>query len=303
MPRTARIKEENAIYHIIARSISEVQLFKADEDKEMYLKITKEYQKVYFFKIYAYCVMDNHLHFLMDVNGADISKIMHCINFKYAQYFNKKYKRHGHLFQDRFKSKIIKDERYLINLSAYIHNNPVDIKQYEKCIQNYKYSSLAVYLGMRKDLFGILDNQFVLRLFSHDIKKARKRYLDLVLKSKTVIDVEAVEFNSEKTEYRSERKILVRNFNTEYIIDFITNKFNIDRLKIFAKNCREVTKVRALLVFFMRCLCNKSCKDICSILGNITQSRISKLCSIGVLLIDTDIDYKNALEELIGQYC
>ncbi|WDC83583.1 transposase [Caloramator sp. mosi_1] len=58
--------------------------------------------------------MDNHAHFIIDANGADISKIMHFINYKYAMWFNKRYSRHGHLFQDRFKSKIVKDERYLL---------------------------------------------------------------------------------------------------------------------------------------------------------------------------------------------
>ena len=57
--------------------------------------------------------MDNHAHLLIDANGADISKVMHGINFSYAMYFNKKYEREGHLFKDRFKSKIVDDDRYL----------------------------------------------------------------------------------------------------------------------------------------------------------------------------------------------
>lgn len=129
MPRIARIKSGTAIYHIMARSISEVKLFRSSDDKKKYMKLIKEYQKLYNFKIYAYCLMDNHLHLIIDANGADISKIMHCINFKYARYFNTVHKRHGHLFQDRFKSKIVLDNEYLIKLSAYIHNNPLDIKQ------------------------------------------------------------------------------------------------------------------------------------------------------------------------------
>lgn len=65
------------------------------------------YQENYGFKVYGFCLMDNHAHFIIDVNGADISNIMHSINFKYAQVYNRKHKRHGHLFQDRFKSKIV----------------------------------------------------------------------------------------------------------------------------------------------------------------------------------------------------
>ncbi|EYE87421.1 hypothetical protein Q428_13335, partial [Fervidicella metallireducens AeB] len=108
MPRLARQKKEDAIFHVMARSISEVDLFKDDEDKLNYLALVKKYQKTYEFRVYGYCLMDNHLHLIIDANGADISRIMHSINFSYAQYFNHRHKRHGHLFQDRFKSKMVK---------------------------------------------------------------------------------------------------------------------------------------------------------------------------------------------------
>ncbi|WP_123054375.1 transposase [Clostridium sp. JN-1] len=109
--------------------------------------------------------MDNHLHLIIDANGADISKIMHDINFSYAQYFNGMHKRHGHLFQDRFRSKIVKIERYLFALSAYIHNNPTDIGRYENSPEKYYFSSLPVYLGIRHDPFELVDDGFVLDLF------------------------------------------------------------------------------------------------------------------------------------------
>ena len=92
MARKARLKSDDAIYHIMCKSISEVDLFKDDEDKEKYLSLVKKYKDLYHVKIYGYCLMDNHSHLLVDANGADISKVMHGINFSYAMYFNKKYK-------------------------------------------------------------------------------------------------------------------------------------------------------------------------------------------------------------------
>ncbi|WP_243108607.1 transposase [Clostridium rectalis] len=94
--------------------------------------------------------MNNHAHFIIDSNGADISRIMHSLDFRYAINYNNKYHRHGHLFQDRFKSKIINNENYLIKASAYIHRNPVDIKKYANSPEKYNYSSLGVYLGIKK---------------------------------------------------------------------------------------------------------------------------------------------------------
>ena len=124
MARKARLKADDAIFHIMCKSISEVNLFRDDQDKEKYIYLLKKYKKLYNVKIYGYCLMDNHAHLLVDSNGADISKVMHGINFSYAMYFNKKYKREGHLFKDRFMSKIVDNDRYLKTVSLYIHNNP-----------------------------------------------------------------------------------------------------------------------------------------------------------------------------------
>ena len=143
MPRHARIKPKGAIHHVMVRSISEVDMFKEEADKYEYIKILKEYKELYRFNLYGYCFMDNHAHLMINANGADISKIMHGINFKFAQYFNRKHGRHGHLFQDRFKSKVVEDINYLYALSAYIHNNPTVIDGYEDCPEKYMFSSLG----------------------------------------------------------------------------------------------------------------------------------------------------------------
>src|SRR5665647_1786261 len=103
MPRTAREKSPDAMYHVMSRSISELDLFRNAEDKKKYIRIVKRYKEKYKIRIYAYCLMDNHSHLMIDANGADISKVMQGINLSYARYYNKKYCRHGHLFQDRFK--------------------------------------------------------------------------------------------------------------------------------------------------------------------------------------------------------
>lgn len=302
MPRIARIKSNTAVYHIMARSISEVNLFKDDEDKKNYLYIVKDYQIIYNFKVYAYCLMDNHLHIIIDSNGADISKIMHCINFKYASYFNRKYKRHGHLFQDRFKSKIVHNERYLFSLTAYIHNNPSDLPGYEKSIQNYNFSSLGVYLGSRKDFFKLLDYKFVLCLLGENSIQSRKKYINLVLKSQSLMEEVEAEFENEKSEYRSERKILIRDFKVDDLIEYISEITNINKSNLYMKYNKKVINARALLVLLLRNLCNSSCKEICSILGNITQSRVSKLCYIGKDLVISNEQYKNIICEFI-EYC
>jgi len=316
MPRMARVKTEEAIFHIMCKSISEVQLFRDGDDKKKYISLVKKYKQLYKFKIYGYCIMDNHSHLVIDANGSDISKVMHGINFSYAMYFNRKYEREGHLFKDRFKSKIVDNDKYLKTLSLYIHNNPTDIGEYKKCPDKYGFSSLSIFLGKRRDPFNLVDFGFVMSLFGSDIKSARKNYHDLIFgynteKSNEEYEFkeefieefkEEFEFEHEKTEYRSERTIIIRSFKPEDVVEFVASKMDISKTKISMKYSRNIVEAKALIVVLMRSLCNFRSRDICKVLGNITQARVSKLSSIGIEFIDTKEKHKNIIEEFIKCY-
>ena len=302
MPRKARVKTDQSIFHIMCKSISEVDLFRDAEDKKKYLSLVKKYKVLYNFKIYGYCIMDNHSHLLIDANGADISKIMHGINFSYAMYFNKRYKREGHLFKDRFKSKIVDNERYLKTVSLYIHNNPTDMGEYKSCPEKYAFSSLATFLGKRRDSFKLIDYGFVMSIFGKNLKSARKNYYNLVFRCNKEELKEEVEFEDEKTEYKSERKIIIRDFKPEDIVEFVTSRMNIPKIKIYMKYSRNLVEAKALIVVLMRSLCNFKSSDICNILGNITQARVSKLSTIGIEFIGTKEKHKNIIEDFIKCY-
>jgi putative transposase len=302
MARKARLKRADAIFHIMCKSISEVNLFKDDEDKKKYLSLVKKYKEIYNIKVYGYCLMDNHSHLLIDSNGADISKVMHCINFSYAMYFNKKYKREGHLFKDRFKSIMIENERYLKTVSLYVHNNPTDISGYKTCPEKYGFSSLGIFLGKRRDYFKLVDYGFIMDLFGNTLKSARKNYYNLIFRCNEEKLKEEIEFEDEKTEYKSERQILVRNFKSEDIIEFVASKMDISESQLYIKYSRKLMHARALTVVLMRSLCNFRSSDICTILGNITQARVSKLSTIGIELIRTKEEYQNIIGDFIKCY-
>ncbi|MFT5872396.1 MAG: putative transposase [Clostridium sp.] len=299
MPRNARVKADDAIFHVMCKSITEVSLFRDDEDKKKYLLLVKKYKELYNIKIYGYCLMDNHSHLIVDANGADISKVMHGINFSYAMYFNKKYERDGHLFKDRFKSKIVNNERYLKTLSLYIHNNPTDMSEYKTCPEKYAFSSLSTFLGKRHDTFKLVDYGFIMSLFGDNLKTARKDYYNLVFKSNEEKLNEDIEFENEKTDYKSERKIIIRNFKPEDILEFVTSKMNMPKAMISIKYNRNIVLAKALTVVLMRSLCNFKSSDICGILGNITPARVSKLCTIGIDLIGSNKKYENIIGDFI----
>jgi len=309
VPRTAREKSEDSIFHIMVRSISEVNLFRTDNDKKVYLNLIKKYQDLYHFKIYAYCLMDNHAHLVIDVNGADISSIMHCTDFCYARYFNKVYKRHGHLFQDRFKSKIVKSDRYLRVVIGYVHNNPVDLQGYNSNPEKYSFSSLPVFLNMQKDPSGLLDQNFINSFFRLNVKRSNDEmaisqddYLKFVNACNDPKMKDEVDFSGECSEYVSNNTPLIRNFNIALVITYVAEKTGIDSLMIYAKYNRTALKPRAIAAFLLRSLCNCRCGDICRILGNITQSRASSLTRIGLDLVRGSDFYRDIADEFIMTY-
>ena len=298
----ARLKAADAIFHIMCKSISEVDLFKDSEDKEKYLSLVKKYKKLYNVKIYGYCLMDNHAHLLIDANGADISKVMHGINFSYAMYFNKKHERNGHLFKDRFKNIIVDNDQYLKTVSLYIHNNPTDIGQFKDCPEKYAFSSLGIYIGKRRDHFNIVDYGFVLGFFGNDLVIARKNYYSLVFGCNDEKLKEEIEFIDEKTEYRSGRNVLFRNFAPEDIIEFITSKMNVSKLLLNVKYSRKLVHAKSLTIVLMRSLGNFKSSDISVVFGNITQARVSQLTSIGIELIGADEKYEGIIGDFIKCY-
>jgi len=285
----------------MVRSIKEVDLFEDDEDKIKYLAIIKKYIEKYKFKIYAYCLLDNHGHLMIDANGADISKIMHSINFSYAQYFNRVHRRHGHLFQERFKSKIVDQDNYLIALSAYIHNNPKDISAYGENVEEYPFSSLREYIRNTDD-YCILDKTFLGSTLNLNIKANMEKYLGLI-KGEEEISLAAdfldIEFERNENEYRSYRTILPRNHTPEAVIDFVARHTGLKREDIHIKCSRRYTKMRALGCFLMNCFCNIDQKRLCIILGNITQSRVSRLCSMGIEIAHRDKDFEGIIDKFI----
>ncbi|MFZ7119332.1 MAG: transposase, partial [Eubacteriaceae bacterium] len=112
MPRVARRRDPERTHHIICRSISEISLFRSETDKIKYLNLMGLYCKKLQCSIISYCLMDTHVHIQFDPQGCDISKFMHGLNLCYAMYYNKKYQRHGPVFQGRFKNMVIEDDVY-----------------------------------------------------------------------------------------------------------------------------------------------------------------------------------------------
>lgn len=145
MPRTSRQKSPTDIYHIILRGSNKQQIFYDDEDYRYFISILQKYKSISGFKLYAYCIMGNHIHLLIHICEEPIDTIIKRIGSAFVYWYNMKYERVGHLFQDRFKSEAVASEQYFLTVLRYILNNPVKAGFCE-VPEQYPYSSGREYL-------------------------------------------------------------------------------------------------------------------------------------------------------------
>lgn len=144
MPRTSRAVSRSGFYHIVARGIGRQIIFEDEKDDLYFLGLLKRYQNEEKFDVIAYCLMENHFHLLLKTDSAP-GRVMKKLATAYAFYFNSKYERTGHLFQDRFKSQPVENDAYLLSAVRYIHNNPA--KAGICPADRYPWSSWNAYAG------------------------------------------------------------------------------------------------------------------------------------------------------------
>ena len=159
MARRLRV-EICGYHHVYNRGVAKKRIFLKDEDREKFLEILADVSKEFKFNIHSFCLMDNHYHLLIENKKENLSDGMRQLGSLYASYFNKTYKRTGHLWQDRFKSWYVMDENYLFTLFKYIESNPVKANMSSK-IGEYKYSSS--YSILKDGVPSFLQNSFILR--------------------------------------------------------------------------------------------------------------------------------------------
>ncbi|MCM8801109.1 MAG: transposase [Candidatus Omnitrophica bacterium] len=150
-----RILLDNTTYHIMVRGNQKQNTFLEKEDFLKYIEVLRHYKRKYACKIYGYCLMPNHVHLILEVKkGQDLVKIMQGINQTYTIWFNKKYKKTGHLWQGRYKSMVIQKDKYLLTCIEYIELNPLRAN-ITNSVFNYPWSSWQVRFDYKKD--GLLD--------------------------------------------------------------------------------------------------------------------------------------------------
>jgi len=186
MPRKRRIWYPGAQYHIMCRGNHRAEIYREEEDRQVYLTLLEETRKKYPFGLISYCLMNNHVHLQIETFDTEPGMFMKMLNMKYAIYFNKKYNFVGHLFQGRYRSELIKSDSHLLQTSKYIHLNPVRANIVENPSM-YEWSSYRAYLNELslqskvKYCPVVLNTEVILRYFKNNSAELYKGYVEYEL--------------------------------------------------------------------------------------------------------------------------
>jgi len=221
MPRKERYQEPGQ-YHIINRGVERRAIYLEPEDYEFFLdlllKLTKEYEII----IHAFCLMANHYHLLLETKQTNLSKAIQSINNKYAKYFNKKYKRSGHLWQGRYKSYPLFDDAHFWIVAKYIERNPIKANMVND-IALYRFQSFFQW-KYKHTYFTLLDNSMIFDM-TYD------EYADYVSNE---MDIDAIVYKSPKLIIKEDGKFKVLS---ERLETFFEQDCGINRNENIKKAC------------------------------------------------------------------
>ena len=236
MPREARKKSESGIYHVMLRGINKQQIFEDEEDFEKYLQVLADCKEVSEYQLFAYCLMGNHIHLLIKEGAESLEQIFKRLGGRYVYWYNVKYGRTGHLFQDRFKSEPVETNQYFLTVLRYIHQNPVKA---ELCRDpgGYRYSSYRRYAEDK-----LIDSAFVFEMLS---EQEFKRY-HLEIGEEKCLDIP--EKKNERVTDEEARKIIFESCKCQSVSAFQSlNPFDRDNyLKILRKKGLSIRQISRL---------------------------------------------------------
>lgn len=294
MGRPLRIEYPGALYHITSRGNERKEIFLDDESRSRFLEILHEYHVRYRILIHSYVLMGNHYHLILETLQGTLLKIMHGINSSYTGYFNRRHKRSGHLFQGRYKGILVDKDAYLMQLSRYVHLNPVRARIVARPEQ-YKWSSYPGYIGKEKENSWV-EYAWVLSKFGLDKMEARNKYRAYVEEGVTAelesplknIQGQAVlgdeEFVCEIKKMLNgkilsreivERKRLTTQLRPSEIISKVALTFGIDVNTIIEKRRRD-NIARKVAIYYVQRHTGLNNEEIGRMFGGIHSSAVSK---------------------------
>jgi putative transposase len=184
MARALRIQIPGGYYHVTCRGNERKAIFRDDTDRQAFLDRLQSSLTIYQVELHGYVLMDNHFHLMVRTRRGNLAEFMRHFNISYTSSFNRRHRRVGHLYQGRYKAILVDKDSYLLELSRYVHLNPVRIRPQDKrpvaerisLLERYRWSSLAGYWDS-KNKQGFVTYDSVLEQIGH----SRRRYREFIL--------------------------------------------------------------------------------------------------------------------------
>ena len=313
MSRPYRLQGENCLYHITSRGNGRQRIFVSDSDYRQFMFYLLRSKEKYNFYLYAFVFMGNHYHLLIETTQPNLARIMHYINSSYTIYFNVKRNRCGHLFQGRYKSILVDKDSYLLELTRYIHLNPVRARLVTKP-EAYKWSSYRGYLTKAGD--GYIDKEQVKK----DIPLSPEHYRQFVeeglngnrdpfkdvyagfILGKTDFIKEKLEDLKQIVEGKefSFKGELTNPAKDSEIMDSITRKYGINRADL-RKLKHRPSKEKKVALYLLKRYSNLSNTEIGEQFG-VSHSSVSKAAGSVEELLHDDKRLRKEIDAIISHF-
>ena len=252
MSRKPREKSSRGIYHIMVRGINRQNIFEDDEDRLKLIEALARCKQISQCKIFAYCLMDNHVHILLQEKQEPIGMMIQRVSSSYVIWFNAKYERCGHLFQERFKSEPVETESYFLTVLRYIHQNPIKAKIANDSA-DYTWSSYSEYMENQH----IIDREYVLNMFSEKPDEALRRFVQFSREANGDACLDVPESKS--------------NVSDNFLQKRVREQFGIDAIKI----CNELREKQDDIIRVMKEIDGSNIRQIARITG-LSSTRVWK---------------------------
>ena len=318
MARPLRIQYAHAFYHVTGRGNEGKKVFISKADYDKFKEYLAEAEKRYGFILHAYVLMGNHYHLLGETPRANLSAVVHFIIGSYTTYFNKKRGRSGHLFQGRYKAILIDHDSYLLELSRYIHLNPVKVHMVERP-EDYPHSSYVSYISLGKD--DIVTRDLIWNMISLDKERAPELYRafveealsveqespfkdlygGMILGKKGFIKEILSLLKPDIPRDTASRRSLKMSLSMEEIIEMISRSLGTPKEDLTEKK----GPYRSLALYLIRRATGFTNREIGDFFGNISYSAVTKSYQRfeEVLKTDRKLQRKAAmLEQHISQF-
>jgi len=292
MARPLRIQYEGAVYHVTARGNERGKIFFSKRDYEKFKEYLEEAREKHGFVLHCYVLMTNHYHLIIETPEGNLSRIMHHINSSYTTYTNIKRERSGHLFLGRYKAIVVNKDNYLLELSRYVHLNPVRANMSERP-EDYPFSSYRAMVSSTEDslvstdtIHGMMANNkkdgrnryraFVERGLGQELKDPMEKvYGGIILGGERFIKevLNRVKDDRLSSEEISDRRSLRATATGGEIVGTICDHFGISLEERTGKRWKEA---RNAGIYLMKRYSGASNEEIGKLLGGMSYSAVTK---------------------------